>query len=54
MMGLTQVDAEVDDDAASIPRRRAPNYSSVTSGGVNMDEEVMVDDIDGPDMIGPF
>ena len=49
-----QVDAEVDDDVASIPRRRAPNCSSVTSGGVSTGEEVMVDDIDGPEMIGCF
>jgi len=55
MVGSTQVDAEVDDDAASIPRRRAPNCSSVTSGGgVSTSEVVMVDDIDGFKMIGCF
>ncbi len=54
MVGSTQVDAEVDDDAASIPRRRAPNCSSVTSGGGNMDEEVMVDDFDVPGMMFCF
>ena len=46
MMGSRQVDAEVDGDFASIPRRRAPNCNAVTSGGV--------DDVDGPDMIGCF
>ena len=35
MVGSTQVDAEVDDDAGS-----------VTSGGVSTGEEVMVDDFD--------
>ena len=51
MIGSMQVDAEVDDDFASIPRRRAPNCSSTTSGGVDFEEKGIVDDVDDPDMI---
>jgi hypothetical protein len=54
MMGLMQVDADVDDDFASIPRRRVPYCNSVTSRKVELDERVTVDDFDGPDMIGCF
>ena len=54
MIGSMQVDAEVDDDFASIPRRRAPNCSSTTSGGVDFEEKGIVDDVDDPDMIGCF
>jgi hypothetical protein len=54
MMGSRQVDAEVDDDCASIPRRRAPNCNAVKYGGADFDEKGIVDDVDGPDMIGCF
>jgi hypothetical protein len=54
MVGSMQVDADVDDDFASISRIRAPNCNSVISGGVDLGEKVMVEDVDGPDMIGCF
>ena len=35
-----------------ISRRRGPNCDSVTSGGIDLDKKVTVEDVDNPDVIG--
>jgi hypothetical protein len=53
IVSSTHGEAGRDDTSASMPRKRAPNYDSV-SEGVDEDRGIAVDDVDDLDMIVCF
>jgi hypothetical protein len=54
MLGLIRVDIEELNSFSFMSQRRRPNCDSVTTGEIDLDEKVTVEDVDDPDVVGCF
>ncbi len=54
MLGSIRVDIGVLNGFSFMSQRRGPNCDSVKSGGIDLDENVAVEDVDDADAIGCF